>query len=1150
MSLRRVFVLLVTLCLLAAPWAAQAAGPVSPAADSAAAPQGSPRLIVELASKPLAIWSAEKGLARANGRLDLDSAAAKSYLAQLQKEQAAFVKQMKAALPKAQVSNYINEFGQAEVNSYQLTFNGMAVDVGSADRAAARRALAKLPGVKGVYLDQAYSADLYTSTALINAPVLWEELGGQENGGQGVKVASMDGGIHKDAPMFSGEGWSYPAGWPKGGLGLKDNNNGKIIASRAYFRTWDPPAAGEATPWPGVSGTSHGCHTSGIAAGNIVEADYLGYDVGQMSGVAPAAWLMSYRVFYNSVTGDGSFYTAEGIAALEDIVRDGADVVNNSWGGGPVGAGGEFDPLDQALLNASAAGVFVSMSAGNAGPGLGTTDHPSDDYIVVGATTTSGTLASGRMSVTGPGEVPDTLKNLAYGAAEFGASLPLAQTISHTFKTSLAVDPANLLGCNSWEGEPFTGKAALVKRGDCDFSLKVYNAQEGGAEFAIVYNRAGDGLINMAAGEHAADVTIPSIFIGQTAGEAMEAWYATNGDASTLEVNTYAFQAGNEPDYVVDFSSRGPGVGDVLKPDVVAPGDNILSQGYDPTATGEARHLGYGQASGTSMAAPHVAGAAALVRQAHPDWSNAEIKSALMSTAKYLGIYNTDGSPAQPLDMGAGRIDLAKVTDPGVILDSPSLSFGRIAENGSKTLTFDVTNGADAAETYTIATLYTGDGLDNLTTLDGFTVSPNSITLEPGASAKGTVTFDAATSAGVGDNQGFIVLDGETHDAHLPVWARVVAAPTADVLVIDNDASTTLDFPDYSGYYTSTLEALGVTYDVWDADAHYGGATTIPSAAELAAYKAVIYYTGDNYYPNGSFTVSTPLTTLDGDILTEYVNGGGTLIAMGQDMGWVLDSTDEDNAWFLYQYVMGGKWLNDSVTGTDAEHAYLPSLPIGPVDDAPAAFHDVALYLGAEGDGAGNQAFIDEISHKPIKAPDNPLEEMFYRPLLQYPGLYNVERGIVAMSHREQPSLERPGITNPGRVIYATFGLEGVSNEEGVTSRAELLGAFLNWAADEPAVAISNVTPDNASELTILKATVSSNIAGATGVTYRWDFGDGSDMTPAYDSDLASHRYETCGVYTVRVEATDSFGNSAVGSQRVYVRIGGQYQLFMPRVFK
>jgi len=97
MSLRRVFVLLVTLCLLAAPWAAQAAGPVSPAADSAAAPQGSPRLIVELASKPLAIWSAEKGLARANGRLDLDSAAAKSYLAQLQKEQAAFVKQMKAA---------------------------------------------------------------------------------------------------------------------------------------------------------------------------------------------------------------------------------------------------------------------------------------------------------------------------------------------------------------------------------------------------------------------------------------------------------------------------------------------------------------------------------------------------------------------------------------------------------------------------------------------------------------------------------------------------------------------------------------------------------------------------------------------------------------------------------------------------------------------------------------------------------------------------------------------------------------------------------------------------------------------------------------------------------------------------------------------
>ena len=104
---------------------------------------------------------------------------------------------------------------------------------------------------------------------------------------------------------------------------------------------------------------------------------------------------MSYRVFYNSITNNGSFYNAEGIKALEDAVADGADVINNSWGGGPYSLGGQFDALDAALQNAVAAGVFVSMSAGNAGPGGSTMDHPSNDYITVAASTTGGSYAAG-----------------------------------------------------------------------------------------------------------------------------------------------------------------------------------------------------------------------------------------------------------------------------------------------------------------------------------------------------------------------------------------------------------------------------------------------------------------------------------------------------------------------------------------------------------------------------------------------------------------------------------------------------------------------------------------------------------------------------------------------------------------------------------
>jgi subtilisin family serine protease len=143
----------------------------------------------------------------------------------------------------------------------------------------------------------------------------------------------------------------------------------------------------------------------------------------------------------------------------------------------------------------------------------------------------------------------------------------------------------------------------------------------------------------MGSGDDAAGVTIPSIFVGYTNGAEMLAHQTTAAAASqdaVLEMNTIAFQAGNTPDVVVGFSSRGPSAAMTLKPDVAAPGVNIMAQGYASGVTGEARHLGYGQASGTSMAAPHVTGAAALLRSIHPDWSNDYIKSALMSTAKYL----------------------------------------------------------------------------------------------------------------------------------------------------------------------------------------------------------------------------------------------------------------------------------------------------------------------------------------------------------------------------------------------------------------------------------------------------------------------------------------------------------------------------------
>ena len=1234
------------------------------------------RLIVQLESPAVA---ETEGFARTvDSRIDVQSSAAQTYINQLQAEQSAFISALNQTLPDSSVATYVNESGQSIAATYQIVFNGVAVDPGKMSTAEARRVLSAMPGVKAVYLDFAHEPDLYASLPIINASALWTQVGGQSNAGAGIKVASMDGGLHHDAPMFDGTGFSYPPGYGPNGLGDPANNNGKIIVSRAYFRSWDPPSVGDENTWPGTQGTSHGTHTGSTAVGNAVTADYLGVNQ-SISGVAPGAYAMSYRVFYNSVTDDGSFYNVEGIAALEDIVLDGADVVNNSWGGGPGSVGGEFDPLDTALLNAYNLGVFVSMSAGNAGPGLGTGDHPSAEYINVAASTTDGTLASGVMNIILPEPISPSLQGLSYSGAAFGAPLPIGSVISYTYVTAVSVDAANFEGCNAWPAGTFTGKAAVISRGACDFSAKVFNAQDAGAEFVVIHNHAngGDALVNMAAGDFANQVTISSIFIGNTDGLGVVDWYATNGAASTLEIDTQAFQAGNTADRIISFSSRGPSAAMTLKPDIAAPGVNILAQGYDPLGTGEDRHLGYGQASGTSMASPHVAGSAAILRQIHSAWTNAQIKSALMSTAKYTDVYNFDGTPAQPLDMGAGRLDLTNAADPGVILDPPSVSFGLVESDGSGTVNVTVTSVATGEETYDLSTLYTGNGfaITQTTTLTGFTVLPASITLAPGASEIITVTFDAATSQGTGDNQGYILLEGDNgHNAHMPTWARVLAAPSgADVLIIQNDFSFLLGLPDYLSYYTDVLDNLGLTYDIYNADTNFASPISLPSMAELSQYKAIIYFTGDNYQPDGTFTVATPLTALDMDILNEYANAGGIIFAMGQDLSGVWASDAFDDGTFLYSSTLGGNWLQDSISafglpsmpiiasssapaalqgvmldlsgpnmysgatslpGPRAELGYTVFLPVvfggtGPVlPDPPTgtavfmfdsdsnrldytvnisvtdavtvtASHihageawetgpilyplftgpdyvtdtltfdgslvvdtaDVTALLGgatyinvhttarpsgavraqvglsAVKDGAFNQYYVDEIVSNPNAEPDGQDKAYPYNALFYYPGPYNVEDGTVAMAHREQPNLENPGVSYDGRSIYTTFGLEGVNNSPGFTSREGLIQAFMDWAMDEPTVTISDTTSiyTDTTTLTFVQANLSSNIMGVSGVSYRWDFGDMSEYAGPYTSNVASHAYDSCGSYVVRVEAVDSLGNAVVTEKPITV---------------
>ncbi|MFN8469731.1 MAG: S8 family serine peptidase, partial [Caldilineaceae bacterium] len=1068
-----------------------------------------------------------------------------AYIAQLQSEQVAFFNRLQTALPSATVAQFVDETGTRQNLTYQVVFNGMAINPGAnvsaAGRDATRKLISTLPGVKAVYQDMPHYQDLYTSTALINAPAVWTALGGRANAGAGVKFASMDGGVYgglvDPAPMFSGATYTYPNGFGPNGKGLTNNNNGKVITSRAYFRSWDPPqtadpglrGCGDACAWPGPEGTSHGVHTASTAAGNIVtDVVYNGYNVGTMSGVAPRAYVMSYKVFYGSVNSISSFYTAEGIAALEDIAIDGADVLNNSWGSGPYSTANAGDPLEVALANTASTGVFISMSAGNSGPSNSTLDHPLRDYINVAASTSGGTLADGYASVPG---APD-LAQMPYGTAEFGALIDVGEVITNTYLPSAVVDAANVRGCNAFPAGAFAGKAALIQRGTCNFSTKVRNAQTAGATLVAIYNNTGGTTIQgMSCGDPScADLTVPAIFVSQNNGAALLNWYNTQGAvASVLVVSGNAFQLGDEPDVIANFSSRGPGVGLALLPDIAAPGVNILAQGYTPGATGEEQYLGYGQASGTSMAAPHVAGAAILVRQAYPFWSNAQIKSALMSTSKYTDVYDYDGTPAQPLDMGAGRLDLTNVLNPGVLLDPPSVSFGAVPSGTVQTITVQVTGVATQTETYTATTLYTGDSFTATTALPGFSVTPAVFSLAFGQTRVISVTFTSNDSQGIGENQGYIVLDGSAHHAHMPVWARVTpAAQVADVLLIDNDASD-LDpsFGDYLDVYTSTLDALGVTYDVVNTADSFGDPTTIPDAAHLAGYGAVVWYTGDNY------VAAAGLTNQDQYNLLDYLTNGGTVIAMGQDLASTVGAAPGSQYNGLYNFGLGSTWVQDSISANEIPTGYATRAP-----SAPRLFSNVVVSL--------TQLYVDEI--KP-DINDNPYVLRGGVPVLNYGGPFNILNGTVAMLHRDQAVLEGPVIPYLGKAFYTTFGLEGIgdvaTNVLTTTTGVELLGSALAWAGSEPGTGtISDITPITSTAITIFSAGYTATVpAGydedlANPVSYRWDFGDGSGFvaTPVRE---AGHTYvcqaNGSNTYTVRVEIIDGFGNGTVVSKDVDV---------------
>jgi uncharacterized repeat protein (TIGR01451 family) len=577
-------------------------------------------------------------------KLDIKSPESVAYLNYLSGEQAKFVSAMEGVLGRSVEVVY----------TYKNVLNALAVRVSHEEAIA----LAKLESVKAIYGDKIRELDTDVGPIWIGAPAIWDgDTGtGEDTQGEGVIIGMIDSGINHAHPSFAdpgGDGYDHTNPY---GLGVYV---GYCVANPSFC---NDKLIGAYDLYPGGSGgpedtNGHGSHTASTAGGNRHVAEFM---VGTeeftrtIQGVAPHANIIAYKVCSPSCPGSAS------VAAVDHAIADGVDVLNYSISGGDDPWN---DAVDQAFLDAFAAGIYVSASAGNTGPGAGTIAKTGPWNASVGATTHNRIFAN-IFEVTGPITVPLELQSIP---ALQGNGTALAADI----EAEIAYSATNLNGCSAFPADYFLDKLALIQRGGCNFSDKVSNAYNAGADAVVIFNNAGGP-------PGAMDVTgapaIPSVMVTLADGLAVMAFIDANpGATAALRADVNIFFNDDWYDVMAGFSSRGPSKFELIKPDFVAPGVNILaavaSSGGDPVQ--------YDFYQGTSMASPHGAGAGALMVALHPDWSPAQIKSALATSAfNGSSVLDSNGvTPADPFDMGSGRLALADAGNVGLVLDETAANF-------------------------------------------------------------------------------------------------------------------------------------------------------------------------------------------------------------------------------------------------------------------------------------------------------------------------------------------------------------------------------------------------------------------------------------------------------------------------------------------
>lgn len=725
-----------------------------------------------------------------------------------------------------------------KIYSYSHLINGFAVHITPVQAELLRRA----PGVKSLERDWKVKRLTTHTPQFLGLPTgVWPTGGGFDRAGEDIVIGFVDSGIYPHHPSFSSHHTEPYGPLPKyrgkcevDPVTKRDYCNGKLIGAQHFAEA--AKAAGAFNPSVDfdspLDGDGHGSHTAAIAAGNNgIPVRMHGFEFGRASGMAPRARIAVYKALYRLFGG----FVADVVAAIDQAVRDGVDILNLSVGPNspPTTTKTTFlNPFDATLLAAVKAGVFVAQAAGNGGPFPKTLLSYSPWIASVAAAVDDRqyknhlTLGNGKI-LPGIGLSPATHANqtftmVAANDVLLGSSVAKysPSDCQHPEVLNKHLVEGNILLCG-YSFNFVVGTSSMKRVSETAKSL-------GAIGFVLAVENVTPGTKF-----DPVPVGIPGILIHDVS-QSMELIDYYNISTSrdwTGRVKSFKAKGsigeGLRPilhksaPQVALFSARGPNIkdysfqdADLLKPDILAPG-SLIWAAWALNGTDEANYVGEGFAmiSGTSMAAPHIAGIAALVKQKHPHWSPAAIKSALMTTSttldraerplkaqQYSGSETMTLVPATPFDYGSGHVNPRAALDPGLVFDagyedyigflctmpgiddseiknftnspcnysmgrpanlnSPSITISHLV--GSQTVIRTVTNVAEE-ETYVITARMAPEV--------AIETNPPAITLRPGTSHKFTVTLTVRSVTGAYSFGEVLLKGSRRHRVRIPVVA-------------------------------------------------------------------------------------------------------------------------------------------------------------------------------------------------------------------------------------------------------------------------------------------------------------------------------------------------------------------------------------------